>query len=78
MFNAYLKMETATKYYWKLKAIDSILTSAINELPMQECTRIIDKIIDNNEIKALLNSDTGNQKEQFQQRSFERDINTRK
>jgi predicted transcriptional regulator len=78
MFNSYLKMETAIKYYWKLKAIDSILTSAINELPMQECTRIIDKIIDNNEIKALLNSDTGNQKEQFKQRSFERGINTRK
>src|SRR5215213_3870765 len=65
MFNSYLKIETATKYYWKLKAIDSILTSAISELPVQECTRIID----NDEIKAILNSDAEKQKEQPKHRS---------
>ncbi|HJT49194.1 MAG TPA: hypothetical protein VJ729_13505 [Nitrososphaeraceae archaeon] len=64
MFDSYLKMESAIKYYWKLKAIDSILSSAISELPMQECSRIIDNIIDNDEIKAILNSDTERHREQ--------------
>ena len=57
MYNTYLKMETAVKYYWKLKAIDSILVSANKELPIEECRRIIDNMIDNDEIKAILNSD---------------------
>ena len=74
MFNSYLKIETAIKYYWKLKAIDSILTSAIGELPVQECTRIIDNIIDNEEIKAILNSDTGKQKEQLKDRSHLKEV----
>ncbi|HYZ51229.1 MAG TPA: hypothetical protein VE593_10105 [Nitrososphaeraceae archaeon] len=65
IFHSYLKIESAVKYYWKLKAIDSILTSAISELPLQECTRIIDNIIDNDEIKAILNSDTIRHKEQL-------------
>src|SRR5919199_2512676 len=37
IYNTYLKMETAVKYYWKLKAIDSILVSANKELPIEEC-----------------------------------------
>ena len=57
IYNTYLKMETAVKYYWKLKAIDSILVSANKELPIEECRRIIDNMIDNDEIKAILNSD---------------------
>ena len=65
IFDSYLKIENAVKYYWKLKAIDSILTSAISELPLQECTRIIDNIIDNDEIKAILNSDAIRHKEQL-------------
>ena len=69
MFNSYLKIESAAKYYWKLKAIDSILTSTTSELPVQECTRIIDSIIDNDEIKAILNSDAEKQKEQPKHKS---------
>jgi hypothetical protein len=57
VFNSYIKIETAIKYYWKLKAIDSILISANKELPVEECRRIIDNMIDNDEIKAILNSD---------------------
>ena len=57
IYNTYLKMETAVKYYWKLKAIDSILVSANKELPIEECRRIIDNMIDNDEIKAILDSD---------------------
>ena len=74
MFNSYLKMETAVKYYWKLKAIDSILTSAISELPTQECTRIIDNIIANDEIKTILNSNTGKHKEQLKHRGHVKEV----
>jgi hypothetical protein len=53
-----VKVETAIKYYWKLKATDSIMTmmSAVEykELPLQEHQRIIDNLIDNHEIKAIL------------------------
>jgi hypothetical protein len=54
IFYSYVKIETAIKYYWKLKAVDSILMSANVELPAEECRRIIDNLIDNNEIKAVL------------------------
>ena len=53
VFNAQAKVETAIKYYWELKAIDSII-STYRELPSKECQRIIDKILDNDEIKEML------------------------
>ncbi|MFL6357438.1 MAG: hypothetical protein ACJ71C_12895 [Nitrososphaeraceae archaeon] len=54
IFYSYVKIEAAIKCYWKLKAVDSILVSANAELPAEECQRIIDNLIDNNEIKAIL------------------------
>ena len=54
IFYSYEKIETAIKYHWKLKTVDSILMSANVELPAEECRRIIDNLIDNNEIKAVL------------------------
>jgi predicted transcriptional regulator len=54
MFGTYVKIETAIQYYWRLKAVDSILMSANAELPPEECQSIIDNLIDNNEIKAVL------------------------
>ena len=53
VLNAQAKVETAIKYYWELKAIDSII-STYRELPREECQRIIDNIIDNDEIKEML------------------------
>jgi hypothetical protein len=53
VFNSQAKVETAIKYYWKLKAIDSII-STYRELPTEECQRIIDNIVDNDEIKEML------------------------
>ena len=53
VFNAQAKLETAIKYYWELKAIDSII-STYRELPPKECQRIIDNMIDNDEIKEML------------------------
>ena len=49
----YITVEIAIKYYWELKAIDSII-SRYRELPPKECQHIIDNIIDNDEIKEML------------------------
>jgi hypothetical protein len=51
-----LKIETAIKYNWKLKAIDSIIMMSAEEkgLPLEERQKIIDNLIDNQEIKAIL------------------------
>ena len=52
-----LKIETTIKYNWKLKAIDSIMTMMSADkkgLPLEECQKIIDNLIDNQEIKDIL------------------------
>jgi hypothetical protein len=57
IFGMIVKIETAIKYYWKLKAIDSLImmsTAYGKELPVQECQKVMDNIIDNQEIKAIL------------------------
>jgi predicted transcriptional regulator len=54
IFSKVVKIETAIEYYWKLKAIDSITMSANTELPARERQKIIDTLIDNHEIKAVL------------------------
>jgi predicted transcriptional regulator len=56
IFSMLSKIETATKFHWKLKAIDSIMMASAgdNELPIEERQRIIDSLIDNQEIKAIL------------------------
>ena len=53
VFNAQAKVETAIKYYWELKAIDSII-STYREPPKEEYQPIIDNILDNDEIKEIL------------------------
>jgi hypothetical protein len=62
IFSSILKIETAIECYWKLKAIDSIMNvmSANIEVPAEEYQRIVDNIIDNNEIKAVLLSNNNN------------------
>ena len=55
IFTMLVEIETAIiKYHWKLKVVDSIIWSANTELSVQECQRIIDSLIDNQEIKAIL------------------------
>jgi predicted transcriptional regulator len=53
IFSMILKMETAIEYYWKLKAIDSILLSANTAVPEQESHKILDMLIDDHQIKDL-------------------------
>jgi hypothetical protein len=47
--------ETATKNYWKLSAVDSVLNSTEDyKIPEEERQKIIESLIDNKEIKELL------------------------
>ena len=62
IYYALIIMENATSSYWKLKAIDSLEMS--NELPTEEHKKIIDSLIDNQEIKDVLVSSNRNQTEQ--------------
>jgi hypothetical protein len=44
-------IENAVNNYWKLKAIESLRKS--KDLPAAECKKIIDRFIDNPEIKDI-------------------------
>jgi hypothetical protein len=52
------EIEIAIKYYWELKAVDSIMmkmpTIDDKELPLQQRQTIIDGLIDNQELKSIL------------------------
>jgi predicted transcriptional regulator len=55
IFNMQTKVEIALKNHWKLKALDSIIKFTDNkDVTAQERQMIVDKLIDNNEIKAML------------------------
>jgi hypothetical protein len=49
-----MTMENAVSNYWKFKAIDSLDMS--KDLPAGQRKKIIDGLIDNQEIKAILDS----------------------
>jgi hypothetical protein len=57
------KIKTATKYYWDLIAVDSIIMSTKMELSPDEFRRIVDTLVDNNKIKAVLVSNSNNNKQ---------------
>jgi predicted transcriptional regulator len=52
VYDAQTTIETALASYWKLKAIDSLEMS--NELPKEEQQKLIDALLDNQEIKGIL------------------------
>ena len=56
IFSMLLKIETTIKFHWKFKAIDTVMMASAgnNELPIEERDRIIDSLIDNQEIKDML------------------------
>ena len=60
VFSILVKIESAIKYYWKLKALDSIVVSVNAQLPAEEYRRIVDNLIDNNDIKNLIVSNNNN------------------
>ena len=60
IYNYHLDIETAVNYYWKLKALDSIMTIQLSsssgriKMPAEEQVKLVDKLIDNDEIKNIL------------------------
>jgi hypothetical protein len=48
-------IENAVSNYWKLKAIDSLQIS--DDFPAEECKKLINSFIDDDGIKAILDSD---------------------
>lgn len=57
VYNAHLSIGSALKDYWKLKAIESIEASSLDQLPREEFKRLIDTLIDNHQIKNILLSE---------------------
>jgi hypothetical protein len=56
VYDTQIKIENAVNCYWRLKALDSLEDS--NDLLPQGRKELIDKLIDNQEIKDILVSDT--------------------
>jgi predicted transcriptional regulator len=55
VFSAQAKIEIAIETYWKLKALDSLMMSEYKtNLPAEEYQILVDKLIDNEELKAML------------------------
>ena len=54
IYHALVRMENAVSNYWKFKVIDSLEMS--KDLTAGERKKIIDSLIDNQEIKAILDS----------------------
>lgn len=52
VYDAQTTVENALTSYWKLRAIDSLEMS--NELPKEEQQKLIDALLDNEEIKGIL------------------------
>jgi predicted transcriptional regulator len=52
VYDCQTTVDNALKNYWKLKAIDSLQTS--NELPKEEQQKLIERLLDNQEIKEIL------------------------
>ena len=55
--NYQLKIETALSYHWKLEALDSILvfqSSDKAKMPVEEKVNLVDKLIENREIKEII------------------------
>jgi hypothetical protein len=52
VFDAQTTVEHALTSYWKLRAIDSLEMS--NELPKEEQRKLIDALLDNQELKGIL------------------------
>jgi predicted transcriptional regulator len=56
VFDAQTTVENALTSYWKLRAIDSLEMS--NELPKEEQQKLIETLLDNQEIRGILVKDS--------------------
>jgi hypothetical protein len=54
VYKANTTIEKALSYYWKMKAIESILLSLPAELSREDITDLIESLIDNHEIRDII------------------------
>ncbi|HEX6562282.1 MAG TPA: hypothetical protein VF016_09685 [Nitrososphaera sp.] len=52
VYDSQMTVDNALTNFWKLKAIDSLEMS--NELPKEEQQKLIDTLLDNQELKGIL------------------------
>jgi hypothetical protein len=53
VYDAHMTIDKTLKYYWKMKAIESIQMSS-GEISKEDLLKLIDTLIDNYEIKNVL------------------------
>jgi len=53
IFDAHLLLGNAVKYYWKLKAIDSLGVTNDSKMPKDQRKKIIEELIDNRQLKDI-------------------------
>jgi hypothetical protein len=54
VYEAHATIGKALKYYWKLKAIESIEMSPSVKLPKEDLSQLVDTLIDNKQIKDII------------------------
>jgi predicted transcriptional regulator len=54
VYEAHTTIGKALMYYWKLKAIESIETSPSIKLPKDDLAKLVDTLIDNQQIKDIV------------------------
>jgi DNA-binding HxlR family transcriptional regulator len=54
IYEAQRLLESAIKNHWKLKAIDSLGVANDDKVPKEECKKIIDLMVGNQQIKEIL------------------------
>jgi hypothetical protein len=54
VYEAHTTIGKVLKYYWKLKAIESIEMSPSVKLPKEDLSQLVDTLIDNKQIKDII------------------------
>ena len=75
VYDAHTTIGKALMYYWKLKAIESIETSPSVKLPKDDLAKLVDTLIDNQQIKDIVRN-TSNLNDDHRPREVSQDIMT--
>ena len=75
VYEAHTTIGKALMYYWKLKAIESIETSPSVKLPKDDLAKLVDTLIDNQQIKDIVRN-TSSLNDDHQPREISQDIMT--
>jgi predicted transcriptional regulator len=75
VYEAHTTIGKALMCYWKLKAIESIETSPSIKLPKDDLAKLVDTLIDNQQIKDILRN-TSNLNDDHHPREVSQDIMT--